>query len=279
MVETYQQEISQGKRFAFGKNWQRFLKHINEARIVEAETSLKKMLNLESLVGKTFLDAGCGSGLFSLAAKRLGAKVVSFDFDQNSVGCANELKRCYFPEADDWRILQGSVLDNEFLKDLGQFDIVYSWGVLHHTGAMWQAISTVAKVVKASGKLYISIYNEQGLLSKYWFYIKKTYNQAPSLIKKFMECFYSSYFIITFALADSLRGRSPLARYRGKNKRGMTVVRDVVDWIGGWPFEVAKPEAIFNFLTPKGFYLQQLKTCGGKHGCNEFVFAKEKGDS
>src|SRR5262245_19550353 len=123
-------------RFEFGKNWTRFLESLSDIRIREAETSLREMLGVKSLHDKSFLDIGSGSGLFSLAARRLGARVHSFDYDRHSVACAAELKRRYFPNDSHWTIAQGSVLDDEYMLSLGQFDIVYSWGVLHHTGAM-----------------------------------------------------------------------------------------------------------------------------------------------
>ena len=66
-------------------------------RIEEAKASLKQMLDVDSLTGKTFLDVGSGSGLFSLAAIMLGVKVYSFDYDPQSVACTTELKRRYFP--------------------------------------------------------------------------------------------------------------------------------------------------------------------------------------
>src|SRR5437667_4126097 len=143
-------------RFAFGKNWRRFLENINEERIAEAERSLRTMLEVQDLRGKSFLDIGCGSGLFSLAAMRLGAsKVHSFDFDPQSVACAQILKSRYFQQAQNWTIEQGSVLDAQYLAGLGQFDVVYSWGVLHHTGNMWQALENVIAPVAPNGKLFI----------------------------------------------------------------------------------------------------------------------------
>jgi 2-polyprenyl-6-hydroxyphenyl methylase/3-demethylubiquinone-9 3-methyltransferase len=54
----------------------------------------------------------------------------------------------------------------------------------------------------------------------------------------------------------------------------MSPWRDVVDWVGGYPFEVARPEEIFEFFKSKGLVLGKFKTCGGGHGCNEFVFEK-----
>jgi 2-polyprenyl-3-methyl-5-hydroxy-6-metoxy-1,4-benzoquinol methylase len=135
-------------RFEFGKNWSAFLPVLNEERIGIAETSLKAALGVENLHGKSFLDVGCGSGLFSLAAVRLGATVHSFDYDPQSVAAAAELKRRYCPNAEHWSIEQGSVLDRTYLWRLGQFDIVYSWGVLHHTGDMWRALENVLPLLR-----------------------------------------------------------------------------------------------------------------------------------
>lgn len=161
-----------GPRFEFGKNWQRFLSTLDERRIAEAERSLREMLDATDLAGKSFLDVGSGSGLFSLAARRLGARVRSFDLDPRSIACTRTLKERYFADDRQWNICAGSVLDRAFLSQLGTFDVVYAWGVLHHTGAMWQAIENVLDRVGERGQLYIAIYNHQPLLSAVYTWLK-----------------------------------------------------------------------------------------------------------
>ena len=276
MPEQHTQEIETGARFQFGKNWQRFLSVINEERIVEAQNSIKRVLSLETLEEKTFLDIGSGSGLFSLAAVRLGAKQVhSFDYDPYSVACTRELKRRYFRQKEDWSIEQGDVLDKDYLNSLGQWDIVYSWGVLHHTGNMWQALENIVPLVKKGGKLFISIYNDQGDKSLLWWRIKRAYCSFL-LWKCIILGVFIPYFFVGGLVKDLLRFRGPISRYTEyKKTRGMSPLYDWLDWLGGYPFEVAKPEEIFDFCRKRSFTLEWLRTCGGGLGCNEFVFRSD----
>ena len=178
-------EVASGERFEFGKNWSAFLAVLDEQRIATAEASLREMLECETLEGKTFLDIGSGSGLFSLAARRLGAKVHSFDFDTNSFACTQELRNRYFPNDPNWRVEQGSALDAAYIDSLGKFDVVYSWGVLHHTGQMWQALENAVIPTKAGGKLFIAIYNDTGSQARRWHWIKNLLPAAPPVKNSF----------------------------------------------------------------------------------------------
>ncbi len=277
---THAQELSDGRRFAFGQNWERFLKVLNQERIEIAESSLRDMLAVNSLNGMSFLDAGCGSGLFSLAAKRLGARVHSFDYDPQSVECARELKSRYYPGDATWTIEEASVLDGEYLKGLGKFDIVYSWGVLHHTGNMLQALSNVAELVRDGGKLFIAIYNEMETGPKRrWIWIKRQYCSLPAALRlpfASSVIFLRELYPITVHTIKGKIGKYIACRrnYDKTSLRGMSWWHDQIDWIGGFPYESAKPEHIFLFCKKRGFRLEQLTTSGGGLGCNQFVFSK-----
>jgi len=260
-------------RFAFGANWSRFLACVDEARIVEAEQSLRVMLKMDSLAGKRFLDAGSGSGLFSLAARRLGASVLSFDFDPQSVACTQALRARYFNHDAQWQVMQGSVLDQEFLAQCGEFDVVYSWGVLHHTGAMWDAISLLETRVAARGLLFVAIYNDQGWKSRAWSTLKRWYNHhrwlRPGLIGAGLLVLWGPRSMVDLCQGQPFRTWRQYAR-----ERGMHPWHDLIDWIGGHPFEVATPTQLFEFFSAKDYELITLKTAGGGLACNELVFRR-----
>jgi SAM-dependent methyltransferase len=267
-----------GRRFEFGENWRRFLAVVDEERIEAAERSLLQMVPAEALRGRTFLDIGCGSGLFSLAAVRLGAREVrSFDFDPDSVACAAELRRRFSAQPARWSIEQGDVLDRDYVQSLGRFDVVYSWGVLHHTGAMWLALDNAIAAVRPGGSLFISIYNDQGARSRIWRAVKRTYNRLPPARRVPFAIAVMAPWEVMSALksAARLRPLDYVRQWTGDDRaRGMSRWHDLIDWVGGYPFEVAKPEAIFEHVRVRGFRLERLVTCGGGSGCNQFVFVR-----
>lgn len=275
----HEREVSAGRRFRFGRNWARFLKRLNDERIAEAESNLNEFLGEGSLDRKTFLDIGSGSGLSSLAARRLGANVLSFDFDGQSVACTKELRRRYRPGDPAWTIEHGSVLDREYLARLGQFDIVYSWGVLHHTGAMWQAMENVKSLVKPRGRLFIAIYNDCGEVSREWLRRKHRYNALPRLLRPLYAA--SVWMPQEFRSLIGYLRCGELRTYireftKPSARRGMSWIHDVVDWIGGYPYEYASVDAIVDFYRRDGFDPIKIRE-NSSYGCHQLVFRRVRG--
>jgi 2-polyprenyl-3-methyl-5-hydroxy-6-metoxy-1,4-benzoquinol methylase len=251
------------QRFAFGKNWQRYMASVDDGQIAAARESLTDLLGVNDLAGKRFLDIGCGSGVFSQAARHLGAEVHSFDYDDNSVACTAALRDADGGD-DGWRVEQGSVLDRDYLVALGKFDIVYAWGVLHHTGELRLAMANTTLTVASGGTLVLAIYNDQGWVSRYWLAVKRLYN-TNTVVRGAVVAFHTPYLFVARALVRAIRGRLAL-------ERGMSLWHDMIDWLGGYPFEVATPEEVKAFTESRGFRQLSVKTCGSRHGCNEFVF-------
>jgi 2-polyprenyl-6-hydroxyphenyl methylase/3-demethylubiquinone-9 3-methyltransferase len=264
-ISSFDYEVRHKLRFEFGKNWKRFLSGLTEEKIEAAENSLCSLFRVQTLSGLRILDAGSGSGLFSLAARRLGAEVVSIDYDSESVDCTRQLKSHYQEGDESWQIFEGSVLHEPFLSGLGMFDIVYSWGVVHHTGEMFNAIENLSRSVGPRGKLSLAIYNRQMVASPYWTFVKRSYVRF-ALTRPFFIALHFLYPVLPSIAMRLVQKRT--------SQRGMSVFTDLKDWLGGYPFEVARPEEVLEFMRSQKFELRFLKTVGGRSGCNEYVFEK-----
>jgi 2-polyprenyl-6-hydroxyphenyl methylase/3-demethylubiquinone-9 3-methyltransferase len=259
--------------FRFGENWAQYSKLVDERRTKDAVDSVKRLVG--DVAGKTFLDIGSGSGLFSVSALRLGAKeVVAVDIDADSVATTRKLlskegKR-------NWRAERISVFDLP-KKKLGKFDVVYSWGVLHHTGAMWRAVDIASTFVKPGGRFAFSLYEKTPLCGA-WRQEKRLYRKLPKPVQKLFRGVY----LTAWGAALLAKGHSPRRRLREGNERGMDVVRDVHDWMGGYPYESTSPAEVLPFMEQRGF--EHLETVlyrtrlGGVFGsgCTEYVFLKRR---
>jgi SAM-dependent methyltransferase len=231
--------------FEFGANWLSYLETVNDASVKQSEGEITAMLG--DLRGKTFIDIGCGSGMSSLAAHRLGAIVRSFDYDPKCVECTRAMQRRFNAS---WPVEQGSALDLDYMLGLGQYDIVYSWGVLHHTGDMWRAIDNTTHLVKPGGLLHLMLYRD-AWLAPVWTAIKRFYSASPSPIQWVIR----NGFAGAQVLGLLLKGRNVkrVIRDYGQSNRGMSWYTDVTDWIGGYPFEYASAEQVIAFLELRGF--------------------------
>ncbi|MEU8382067.1 class I SAM-dependent methyltransferase [Streptosporangium sp. NPDC048865] len=271
-------QVRRGDRFAFGRNWKAFVGLVDEDRVQRAIDSLRATLGVEDLAGRTFLDVGCGSGLFSLAAHRLGARVHSFDVDAEAVESAVRLREAFAPGAP-WTIERGSILDDGHLARLGVFDVVYAWGVLHHTGAMWRAFDAAVGLVAPGGLLFVSLYNDQGRQSRMWTEVKRRYNRSGPLTRGALITGSAVYIYRGWPLVTVARRLAGPARPAQVRPRGMSRWHDMIDWVGGYPFEVSRPEQVLARARPYDLSLLDLKTCGGGLGCNQYLFRRPGGSA
>lgn len=255
--------------FSFGENWKDFIrKCYSPERLEISRKWLLDFLGLPDLTGKYFLDIGCGSGLSSLAAFAAGAeRIVSFDIDPASV----ETTRLLWKDQGappHWSIHHGSVLDSAFLDTIDAADIVYSWGVLHHTGAMWDAIANARRLLKNDGLFYIALYTTAND-SESWLAKKRKYNAGGSVRKRMMELSYIFHDLIRPFWFRPWRIRQKILSYR--NSRGMSYFHDVRDWLGGYPYEFARVEEVLKFARHElGLEWKNLRT---GEACTEYLFA------
>ena len=260
-------------RYAFGKNWDEFIsRNLNAKTIEDSMEHLSRFLRRETLAGKTFVDLGCGSGLHSLAALRLGARnAVSIDYDLDSVATTRKVREWAGAPAN-WSVSQGSVLDDAFMASLPPADIVYSWGVLHHTGDMWKAVRNAAIPLKEDGEFYISLYSSDMYVDptpEYWITLKRAYNQASPLNRAVMEMKFVHWQVMAPEIAA---GRDPLARAQGYGRRGMTMWTDAKDWLGGFPMEFAGFTQTRDFCAGE-LGLDLVNVLSGE-GCTEYLFVR-----
>ncbi len=253
--------------FSFGQNWKDYLQTISQDDIDSAKNDIEAWLGSGYVAGKKVLDIGSGSGVHSLAFYLLGAEeVFSFDYDRHSVEATTA---CWEKEGkpQNWRVSHGSILDREFLAKLGEgYDIVYSWGVLHHTGAMWEAIDNSLNFVKPGGRYWIALYTK-GPQYPRDLALKQRYNLASSFGKRWMVC----KDIGIRMLKRLLHRQNPFA-WNEKRHRGMNTYHDIVDWLGGLPYEVASADEVVSVCRKKGLTLERIRAVD-EGGCSIYVFS------
>lgn len=233
--------------FAFGKNWASYADLIDEAAIEKSTEGLLKLIPAEEYQGCTFLDIGSGSGLHALAAVRLGvSRVMAVDLDPDCVATTKMLlTRHHVPVP--WQAEQTSVFDLDPIRH-GTFDIVHSWGVLHHTGDMWAAVRKASQMVARGGLLVVALYRPTRF-DAFWTREKRWYAHAFPAAQRLARGLY----ITAVWLARIRQGsfREFVAGYR--SGRGMDFDHDVHDWLGGYPYETALARDVETEMASLGF--------------------------
>ena len=264
------------QRFEFGKNWLNYIhKNFSEEKAEISQKHMLSVLDRGDLKGLSFLDIGCGSGLHSYAAWRAGASTLhSFDYDTNSVASTRYVREQAGNPANWTTVEQGSVLDENYMNRLPQFDLVYSWGVLHHTGNVWQAIRNAAARVKPGGLFYIALYSadvQKDPTPEFWLAVKRRYVSSGWLMRRCMETWYVWRFILNRRLWRFPAFLKKAREY--KESRGMSLFTDIRDWLGGWPMEFVYDTEAVKFCESLGFKLKKMLTGEAN---TEFVFVKDR---
>lgn len=248
-------------RYGFGDNWFDYASGVGDDQLSSADVGLRKLIPTElNPKGKTLLDIGSGSGLHAVAASRMGFGVTATDYDQNSVLTTRAMASRFDAQIDSFR---DDILNTNLT---GSFDVVYSWGVLHHTGDMRRAIANAARLVKPGGTFIIAIYLKTPLCG-FWKVEKRIYSWLPKGLQSVI-----AYGFRGFAIAI---GAVPL---REQRVRGMDWFHDARDWLGGYPYESASPEQVADLVGPGFELMQSFNTKAGSgilgSGCGEYVFRR-----
>jgi 2-polyprenyl-3-methyl-5-hydroxy-6-metoxy-1,4-benzoquinol methylase len=250
-----------GPRFGFGSNFLDYhAKQLDEERVATSGRTILEFLGLESFRGLRMIDIGCGPGLTSLACYRAGvAELLSFDYDPNSV-VATRRMHTLSGTPSNWRVEQGSAIDTAYMDKLGQFDIVYCWGVLHHTGDQWTGFRNAASRIAPGGLFYVALYNtdyHKFPSPEFWLRVKRLYNGGGVLTKHAIEVGY----VAADMLWKLVRGKHPTAHMRDyKKRRGMSYFVGVRDWVGGWPMEYASVQEVKDFAAGLGLEVLKIDT-------------------
>ncbi len=263
---------STGHQFDFGENWQEFSRNaLTAGRVAQARSEFMELMAPLDLNGLSFVDIGFGQGLSLMTAAALGARSVGCDINPKCQAALAQNLR-FFPELSQAPpVVVGSILDPAVVEALrkaipsASYDVVHSWGVLHHTGDLHRAIGNAACLVSPHGHLVVAIYNRHWT-SKLWLAVKRTYVSCPRWIQRALV---AVLYPVIYGAKWAVTSGDP-----ARQQRGMDFYYNVVDWVGGYPYEYASIQETRKAVEALGFTMEKAIPAEVPTGCNQFVFKR-----
>ena len=130
----------------------------------------------EGVKGKKVLDAGSGSGMVSIAFAVMGASVTGVDITSKCIENGRKRAKAFGVEC---RFVQSDLTMLDLHED---FDIIYSWGVLHHTADAKASFFRLVEHLRPGGEIIIAVYLRTAF-SSFWNFSRVFYQSSPGFAK------------------------------------------------------------------------------------------------
>jgi len=181
-VKKYWNKRSCGTEYAIGKKYSREYFDSMEKHRYEVEPEILSFAEFGKYKGKKILEVGVGAGTDFLQWVRLGAKAYGIDLTEEGIENVKKRLKIYKLKAKE---LKKADCENIPYKD-NSFDLVYSWGVIHHTPDTEKALSEIIRVCKKGGECKIMVYHRRSLVAL-WQWLKRPWKGIKWCIANFME--------------------------------------------------------------------------------------------
>ena len=238
--------------------WTEYLPEYNAS-----ETHWKIFYSPQDIEGKSVLDAGCGTGIFSIIFARNGAaSVLGIDISEGSLETAKALKTKF--DLENASFQKQDMLDLPFADE--SFDIVWAWGTVHHTTDPFKAMSELIRVLRAEGSILLAVYTRTRVTFLHEI-IRKALVRTPRKTWKALSK------ILALVL-------SPVVYFfkkREKSRKGEKLEELIMDWYFVPIRHYYYPEEIKVFLEEQGFTIEKYLPASGRfNSTSNFIYKARK---
>ncbi|MFQ6107920.1 MAG: class I SAM-dependent methyltransferase [Candidatus Aminicenantales bacterium] len=217
----------------------------------------------EEVLNKSVLDAGCGTGVFSIIFARMGAlSVVGIDISKRSLERAQR-------QADQLGLQNATFQKVNMLRlpfTDACFDIVWSWGSVHHTADPFGCLAELIRVLKPGGSLLVAVYRRTGLT-----FLHETLRKGLIRLPSKYWIPFSRFLSLVAAPGISL------FKKRDKSRKGEKLEQLLFDWFFVPIRHSYLPEEIKSFLVKRGLVIKKYLPFSGRfNSTSNFIFKARK---